>query len=178
MAANKRSKIQRERDRLTIAELLLKGWSQQRIADWLDLDKSGISREVRAIKAQWQVETIEDHNLYVQQELRRLAMLEAEHWDAWERSQQSKETTHLEKLLVGKDESGSPMGRVRQGTRAEARVGDVVFLNGIQKVIDSRCKLLGLYPTERESAAEIHLNDSQLSVIGQLMGEAQRDSIH
>lgn len=174
MAAPKRSRIQVERDRLTIAELHLKGWTQQRIADWLGLNKSNICRELKKIKAQWQAETIEDHNLYVQQELRRLAMLEAEHWDAWTRSQQSKEITHFEKLLVGKDESGSPVGRVKQGTRAEQRVGDVVFLNGIQKVIDSRCKLLGLYPTEREAAAEIHLNESQLSVIGQLMGEASR----
>jgi len=172
VAANKRTKIQRERDRLTIAELLLKGWSQQRIADWLDLDKSGVSREVKRIKVQWQSETIEDTHSYVQAELRRLAMLEAEHWAAWERSQQSKETSHLEKLLTGKDESGVPTGRVKQATKAEQRVGDAVFLSGIQKVIDARCKLLGLYPTERESASEIHLSDAQLGVIGSLMGEA------
>ncbi len=173
MAANKRTKIQRERDRLTIAELLLKGWSQQRIADWLDLDKSGVSREVKRIKVQWQSETIEDTHLYVQAELRRLAMLEAEHWAAWERSQCSKETTHLEKLLTGgKDEGGATTGRVRQATKAEQRVGDAVFLTGIQRVIDCRCKLLGLYPTERESASEIHLSDAQLGVIGSLMGEA------
>jgi len=111
VAANKRSKIQRERDRLTIAELLLKGWSQQRIADWLDLDKSNICREVKKIKTQWQAETIENHNFYIQSALRRLAMLEAEHWAAWERAQCSKETTHLEKLLTGNDDSGAPTGK-------------------------------------------------------------------
>jgi IS30 family transposase len=57
--------------------LHLKGWSQQRIADLLELDKSNICRELKKIKDQWKAEAIEDHNLYVQQELRRLAMLEA-----------------------------------------------------------------------------------------------------
>jgi len=178
VAENKRSRIQRERDRLTIAELLLKGWTQQRIADFLELDKSGICREVKKLKAQWQAETAEDRNLYIKQELRRLAMLEAEHWAAWERSQQSRETTSLEKLLVGKDEGGSPVGRVKQGTRAEQRVGDVVFLNGIQRVIDSRCKLLGLFPTDNNSESQVYLSDAQLGVIGSLMREAHDSSTH
>lgn len=172
MAAPKRSKIQHERDRLTIAELHLKGWTQQRIADFLELDKSNICRELKKIKAQWQAQTIEDHNLYVQQELRRLAMLEAELWDGWTRSQESREVSLNEKNLTGKDTSGNPVGRLKVATRVEQRTGDISFLGGIQRVIDSRCRLLGLYPSERDSAAEIHLNDSQISVIGQLMKEA------
>ena len=146
MAAPKRLKIQRERDRLTIAELYLKGWSQQRIGDFLELDKSNICRELKKIKTQWKQETIEEHNLYVQQELSRLSMLEAEYWDGWERSQQSRESSSLEKLVTGRDEAGSPQGRVRQATRSQQQVGDAIFLNGVAKVIDTRCKLLALYP--------------------------------
>lgn len=171
MAAPKRSKIQRERDRLTIAELHLKGWSQQRIADFLELDKSNICREIKKIKEQWKAETIEEHSLYVQQELRRLAMLEAEYWAGWERSQQGKETSLTEKLATGKDEQGNALGRVKLATRTEQRVGDAIFLNGIQKIIDARCKLLGLYPTDDNSASQVQLSDAQLSVIGSLMKE-------
>lgn len=111
MTAPKFSKIQRERDRLTIGELHLKGWSQQQIADFMELNKSHICRELQKVKIAWKAEPIEEHRLYVQKELRRLAILEAEYRAAWERSQQ--------------------------------QAGDAVFLNGIQKVIDTRCKLLG-----------------------------------
>ncbi len=154
MAAPKRSKIQRERDKLTISELHLKGWSQQRIADFLELDKSGISRELKRIKSEWKQETIEDHNLYIQQELRRLAMLEAEYWNAWERSQQGKETSLIEKLATGRNDLGEAMGRIKSATRVEQKVGDAVFLAGIQKVIDTRSKLLGLYQTDDQSASQ------------------------
>lgn len=153
MAAPKRSKIQRERDRLTIAELHLKGWSQQRIADFLELDKSNICRELKKIKDQWKAEAIEDHNLYVQQELRRLAMLEAEYWAGWERSQQGKETSLTEKLATGKDEAGQVLGRVKQATRTEQKVGDAAFLNGILSCVKERARLLDLYPKEAKPEA-------------------------
>lgn len=140
MAAPKRSKIQRERDRLTIAELSLKGWSQQRIADFMELNKSNICRELKKIKAAWKTETIDEHGLYVQKELQRLSMLEAEYWAGWERSQQSKESSLDERLGTGGGER-----RVKLATRTEQRVDEAIFLNGIQKVIEARCKLLGLY---------------------------------
>lgn len=176
MAAPKRSKIQRERDRLTIAELHLKGWSQQRIADFLELDKSNICRELKNVKAEWKAEAIEDHNFYIQQELRRLAMLEAEYWAGWERSQEGRETSVNEKLVTGKDQAGNALGRVKLATRTEQRIGDAAFLSGVQKVIDARCKLLGLYPTDDNSASQVHLSDAQLSAIGSLMKEAHDPS--
>lgn len=162
MAAPKRSKIQRERDRLTIAELHLKGWSQQRIADFLELDKSNICRELKKIKAAWKAETIEDHNTYVQQELRRLAMLEAEYWGGWDRSQESKEISLNERLATGKDETGQVLGRIKQATRREQRVGDSAFLNGVLSCVRERAKLLDLYPKEvkpEATEAETQLKD-------------------
>jgi hypothetical protein len=36
MPAPKRSKIQRERDRATISTLYLQGWTQQRIAEYME----------------------------------------------------------------------------------------------------------------------------------------------
>ena len=173
MAAPKRSKIQRERDRLTIADLHLKGWNQQKIADFLELNKSNICRELKKIRAAWQAETIEQHGLYVQKELKRLSMLEAEYWSAWERSQQSKESSLKERLgLDGDGES-----RVKIAKRTEQRVGDPAFLTGVQKVIDSRCKLLGLHPDAHSQDANNPtgtgggLSDSAADVIrSQILG--------
>lgn len=155
MTGPKRSKIQQERDRLTIAELYLKGWSQQRIADFLELDKSNISREIKKVKASWKAEAIEDYGIYVQGELRRLAMLESEYWAGWERSQQSREVSMNERLATGKDELEQFLSRIKQSTRTEQRVGDAVFLNGILSCIKERAKLLDLYPKETKQQESV-----------------------
>lgn len=143
MAAPKRSKIQRERDRATIAELYLKGWSQSRIGEYLELDQSNVSRELKKIKANWKAESTRDYDLYVQEEVRRLSIIEAEYWDGWQRSQTSKEQTLQEKLTEVAEGSDS---KVKAQKRTESRVGDPRFLEGLLKCVDQRAKLLDLYP--------------------------------
>jgi hypothetical protein len=141
MAAPKRSKIQRERDRATIAELYLKGWTQAKIASYLELNQSQISRELSKVKARWQAESIQNYDLHVVEQLRRLAMLEAEFWAAWEQSRLPKESTSSQKR-------GS---KIAVAKRTESRAGNPQFLQGVQWCIDRRCKLLGLdAPTKNE----------------------------
>lgn len=126
--------------------MALHGWSQVDIAQYLEIAQSTVSRDLKAIQQQWKESAIRDFDLDRQQELQRLSMLEKEYWAGWERSQQSKETSLTEKLATGRDEAGQTLGRVKLATRSEQKVGDAIFLSGIQKVIDTRCKLLGLYP--------------------------------
>ena len=76
----KRSKIQRERDRVTMAELHLKGWTMARIGEYLELHESTVSRELKKVKQAWKAESVRDYDLHVVEELRRLAMVEAVSW--------------------------------------------------------------------------------------------------
>lgn len=140
MAAPKRTKIQRERDRVTIAELYLKGWTQAKIADYLELSQPGIWRELKKIKELWIQQTIHNYDLFVVEELYRLAMIEAELWDGWQRSQVDKEQS-LQEKLVGSTDSD----RLKAQRRTESRVGDVRFLDKLLECIEQRAKLLGLY---------------------------------
>jgi hypothetical protein len=142
------------------------------ISQFLEVDQSTVSRDLKTIQQQWKESAIRDFDLDRQQELKRLAMLEKEYWAGWQRSQESKETSLNERLATGKDEAGQVLGRIKQATRTEQKTGDAAFLNGIQKVIDARRKLLGLYPTDDNSASQVQLSDGQLSVIGTLMREA------
>jgi predicted transcriptional regulator len=168
MAAPKRSKIQRERDRVTISELYLKGWSQSRIGEFLEIDQSSVSRELKKIKAAWKEESVRDYDLHVQEQLHRLSAVESEYWAGWERSQVAREQTLTEKLTEAV-EGGS---RVKAQKRSETRVGDPKFLEGLLKCIEQRAKLLDLYPRESStSASQIQLSEGQLSVIGSLMNE-------
>ena len=75
MAAPKRTAIQRERDRSTISELYLRGWTQLKIAEFLELSQSQVSRELSKIKARWQAEATQNYGLLIAEQLHRLSML-------------------------------------------------------------------------------------------------------
>ena len=157
MAAPKRSKIQRERDRVTISELYLKGWSQAKIGEYLELNQSQISRELSKIKAAWKAEATRDYDLHVDEQLRRLAMVESEYWEGWERSQTAKEQSLQEKLT---EAATSRDSKAKIQRRTETRVGDPRFLEGIVKCNQERSKLLDLYPasnSDQSVAAEQNL---------------------
>ena len=166
----RRSPVQREHDKATIAELSLKGWSQTRIANYLEVDQAVINRELKRIKAEWKAEALEDTGIYVKAELRRIAMLEAEYWDAWHRSQQEKQTTTQERLSNLLEDSNNTRSKVL--VRKEQRTGELAALNGLLKCVELRSKLLGLFPEASAADGQVHLNEGQLSVIATLMGEA------
>lgn len=154
--SSKRSKIQQERDRLTISELYLKGWSQWRIGEYLEVDQSTICRELKKIKQAWKAEAVRDYDLHVDEQLRRLAMLEAEHWEAWQRSQTAKEQSLSEKMAEAAS-GGDAKTKIQR--RTETRIGDPRFLEGLLKCNQERSKLLDLYPSANsdQSAAEQNL---------------------
>lgn len=167
----RRSPAQRLQDRATIAELTLKGWHQRRIAQYLEVDVAVINRELKLVKSEWKAEALEDTDIYVKAELRRIAMLEAEYWDAWNRSQQDKQVT-VQERLQGLLEADSSNGRSKVLVRKEQRTGELAALNGLVKCIELRSKLLGLFPEAAATAGgQVHLNEGQLAVIATLMSE-------
>lgn len=173
---DKRPKIQRDRDRATVAELRLKGWSQQQIADYLEVDQSTVSRDLKALEQQWKETALRDFALDRAMTLEKLRLAEKEYWDAWQRSQASKETSVREQLrnAIASQEDGLTAGggRVKISTKTEQKTGEAVFLNGVVKCVELQAKLLGLFPEGATNVAgSIHLNESQLGMIAALMGE-------
>lgn len=158
---DKRPKIQRDRDLATIAELRLKGWTQQQIADYLEVNQATISRDLKMLETRWKESSMRDFDAERGMQLDRLDLLEREYWQAWERSQESKETSIREQLrnaIASEEGTTAGGGRVRMSTRTEEKIGDPQFLNGIGKVISERSKLLGLYPDgQRDRSAEDNL---------------------
>lgn len=144
MVGLRRSKIQQERDRVTIAELYLKGWNQARIGEYLEVDQSTVCRELKKIKAAWKAESVRDYDLHVDMQLHRLALVEAQYWSGWERSQQPKEQSLQEKLS---EVAASGDSRTKVQRKTEARIGDPRFLEGLLKCNSERSKLLNLYPS-------------------------------
>jgi hypothetical protein len=179
MPGDKRSAIQRDRDRQAVTELMLKGWTYQKIADYLETSAPTVCRDVAFIKQAWLDAAIEDRNLYVQQEMARLGMVESEYWAGWERSQQAIVTATESEDGAAMDAIEAQMteavgGAIVKATkRTQTTPGNPQFLGGIVKVVEIRCKLLGLFPDGSTSAGQLQMSDQQLAVLGQLMQESR-----
>lgn len=174
--AKPRSKIQRERDLAIVAELRLKGYTQLQIADQLEVTQANVSRDLKVLEKKWRESALRDFDLDRTMTLEKLRLAEKEYWDAWQRSQESKETSVREQLRNAiSSESGGPIagnGRVRLSTKTEQKTGEAVFLNGVVKCVELQAKLLGLFPEGATNiGGSIQLNESQLGTIAALMGE-------
>ena len=160
MAAPKRTAIQRERDRSTISELYLRGWTQLKIAEFLELSQSQVSRELSKIKARWQAEATQNYGLLIAEQLHRLSMLESESWQAWERSQVTKEQSLSEKMAEAAS-GGDAKTKIQR--RTETRIGDPKFLETLIKCLQERSKLLDLYPTSSAPTSDSNASAPGLS---------------
>jgi hypothetical protein len=149
--AKPRSHIQRSKDRQTAAELYLKGWSKSEIARYLEVAVSTVARDLESIQKQWKLNSVRDFDIAREEEIQKLQLLEREYWDAWERSQQDKQTSISEQLnqaLAAAQTAPSLGKRLKTATRTETKTGEVAYLNGVNKCIEQRCKLLGLHLQE------------------------------
>lgn len=154
--------------------MILQGKTQQEIANFLELDRSMISREVKAIKQEWKQSSLRDFDEERGQKLAELELVKVELWAAWHESKTAQETTSIEKTGLADSEKNSSSlasARIKHLLRKQTKPGDVSYMSGIVNCIKEQSKLLGLYPEETTGGQSITLTDGQLGVIGQLMGE-------
>lgn len=162
----KRSPLQREQERSTISRLVLQGKTHQEIANFLELERSTITKEIKAIRSEWQRSSLRDFDEDRGQKLAELELVKSELWQSWHDSKEQKETILKEKIG-----GGGEIGKLKIATRNQSSTGDAAYLSGVVACLKEEAKLLGLYPEEPISNQSINLTDGQLSVIGQLMGE-------
>lgn len=148
----KRTKQEKERDLVFIAELFLRGLHHQAIRDRLiaqyytkdgeptiSLAVSAISHDMAILINRWRHSEISDMNAKKGTELAKIDNLEAEYWKSWELSKIDAVTTMHE------DGLGAHGNFNKDATKVEGRApGNPSFLQGIQWCIDKRCQILGL----------------------------------
>lgn len=130
-----------------------------------------LSKYVQAFLAEYQQERFKEKDRQVHAELMRLDKLERTYWEAWERSVGMVTSRTVGGWESGLDVAGMKAGvktialdedtntvvnghtPKAKATRANKKyvtynenlsIGDVRYLMGIERVIDKRCKLLGL----------------------------------
>ena len=137
--SKRRDAAQLARDRRRIAEMYLHGVLQADIADELHIDQSTVSRDLKALQDEWRASSLVDINEAKARELARIDELERTYWEGWERSKRDAETKRSRATDVP--------GKGRQyevDTTVEGQTGDPRFLDGVQRCIERRCRLLGI----------------------------------
>lgn len=138
----RRTPEQRENDLVFCTDLFLRGYSYRQISDLLNQRNAKLGldyaivppmrvyKDLKQLLINWKREHEENIDLYITKELSKLDKIEAELWDAWERSK---------KRIVSKIRQ-SGLKKVRSETFA----GNPRYLDLVLSVQQRRAKLLGL----------------------------------
>lgn len=154
----RRTPEQRENDLVFCTDLFLRGYSYRQISDLLNQRnaKMGLDyaivppmrvyKDLKQLLINWKREHEENIDLYITKELSKLDKIEAELWDAWERSK---------KRIVSK---------IRQSglktERSETFAGNPRYLDLVLSVQQRRAKLLGL-----DAPVKVDLPNVNVSVV-------------
>jgi hypothetical protein len=150
----KRKKFEVERDQNFVTEYYLKGFSARiiamKISEKVGNDENGepykishvtVLKDINFLLSQWYSERIHDITNQKLIELTKIDKLEQTYWDAWEKSVEN----HRKITNKAKGAVGSKNPNYQEITETEIReFGEVRFLQGVDKCIERRCKLLGL----------------------------------
>jgi len=151
MAANKRNEKQKSQDRTMIANWMVQNKTVRKIQELLNennlekgkgytLSLGQIAADMKKVLQEWQDERKDFIDYVVDRELKKLDIIEAECWEAWDKSKQGKKTT---KFSGGQITNTSVSGGKIKERSLEETSGDVKYLDKIFDCMDMRKDLLG-----------------------------------
>jgi hypothetical protein len=121
--------------RRKVADLYLKGWTQEAIATFFEVTQATISRDIEQVRAEWREEASIDFEEAQCHALHKLDLVEREAWSAWQRSQSP--------LATAARTEGSE-NKVTSRSSLKHSYGDPRFLDLVHKCVAQRSLLLGL----------------------------------
>jgi len=134
----KRKKSEIQRDRVLISELYQKMYSQQEIAEKLNLSQPTVSRDISQLIKDWQKSALVNIDIIKSEQLEKINILEREAWIAWEKSKGDLEKMHSEETIV------EHRTKKKKYLTKQKTSGNTRHLQVIEWCIDKRCELLGL----------------------------------
>jgi len=120
--------------------LYIHGKTHAEIAESMGVHRSVISRDLKALREEWRAKAQEHTDVWIAEELARLAAVEAEAWAAWKRSTLDRQSLTRETGAVG---------GTKTIERTEGQAGDSAILGKILDCIKQRRELLGLDQPKR-----------------------------
>lgn len=166
MSAPKRKRIQREKHREMMTDFVLKGWTQQKIAEYLEISQAQVSYDLKQIRKEWRERSYENVGEHKAIAMAKLDLIEKEAWEAWDKSKEDEEIETAEKIIAEIERSAREDGentksannRNKATKRVRKRDGNAVFLAKILDVCKERHSILGLNqtkPTESHKPEDI-----------------------
>lgn len=156
---SRRTDEERERDRVLIARMYVRGKSQHEMMQALNENYSdrritsrSIYEDLNSIRQAWLNSTLVDFNEAKAKELARLDEAEREAWSAWERSKDKHIRLEYE---VSDDQVPFSVDKIAQVQRKkkhkviEATVGDIRYLEMVERMIKMRCEIFGLFEAKK-----------------------------
>jgi len=154
MAATKRTPFQINKDRALIAHLYSRGKRQDEIARILSEDqergytltRQSVTRDIKIIQEGWLRASVASIGEVRARTLITLDEMEREAWEAFERSKAVKTKRKAQTRTTAATTPGAPADPVSQTAERldEDQNGDPRWFELMLKVVDRRCKMLGL----------------------------------
>lgn len=167
VGGGKRSAMQWIEDSVVITSMYLKGYSQAAIATWLSKNRKytlstvTIGKDLRKIRESWRERALSNYGELVDQQLMKLDLIEKTLWEAWVRSvgEVKEESTKgegraelvetvTEKGVERKAKIVTLPSKTTRTTKIRYMAGDPSYMAGITRVIELRCKILGVLSPE------------------------------
>jgi hypothetical protein len=138
--------------------MFVRSFTLREIADFLNGRESvtyqitfqQVHYDVKKILQEWADERAELITNHIEKEIQKLDKIEAECWEAWEKSKSGKLKTKIEDSVI--NQTGDIVGGKITERSIETSNGNPKYLDMIQECIDKRLKLLGLYKPLRIEA--------------------------
>lgn len=155
-----RTDEEKERDLPVIGNLYARGWNMHQIAGFLSdnlyagrgaITIRTVSADIERIRDLWTQSALIDFNEARGREIAKLDALETAYWVAWEESRKDmEEATETETKDEVPLRSGEvvPVSRSHKGRKKTNREGNPLYLNGVERCIEKRCKILGLFEAQ------------------------------
>ena len=122
-----------------VVDLYCKGRPVYMIAEQMGVTRATIWNDVQAVKKALMEQASDKIDEMRYDELMKVNKLEITYWDSWEKSIED----HIRKSVKEKS------GEIEKSVIESASYGDPRFLQGIERCIERRCKLLGLDAPEK-----------------------------
>lgn len=142
MPQNKKTDIQKRRTE--IARYYFQGKTQHEIASLVSMSEGQVSQDLKHLREEWKKQRLKDIDEKIAVELAKIDNLERKYWEAWEKSVENyKKKSQKVKGSIKSEDGSKP--DYRELTETEViEFGEPRYLQGIERCIDKRCKLLGL----------------------------------
>lgn len=176
MPISKTAQIDREERRRLVSDMYRRGVLQTDIAKEVGIDQATVSRDLKAIRAEWLESRVRDFDAAKEVELQKIDEVERQAWAGWERSVGVVERKTKRSRTKGSEKE-------HEATIVEIQqAGDSRFLKTVLDCIERRCKIMGLDAPEKfaetdSQGRDIDRKDREervASMASQLLEQRQR----